>query len=70
MFYTDAKAGYYKAGVPRDLKSFFAKLGGLNCPNCGSNAAFSTLNEFADWSRYGHRNPLRCAVCQYEWFDE
>ena len=70
MFFTDAKAKYYKAGVPRDLAAFFSKIGGLKCPSCSADTAFSTLNEFADWDEHGHRNPMRCAACLYEWFDE
>lgn len=70
MFYTDARDKHYKAGVPRDLKAFFAKLGGLQCPNCESNTAFSTLNEYDNWGLYGHRNPMRCAVCHFQWYDE
>ena len=37
MFYTDAKASYYKAGVPRDQQTFFSKIGGQTCPKCGSH---------------------------------
>jgi formate dehydrogenase maturation protein FdhE len=70
MYYTDARDLHYRAGVPRDQKAFFAKLGGQTCPKCGAEAAFSTLNEYADWEATGHCNPMRCAVCQHEWFDE
>ena len=70
MFYTDAKTSYYKAGVPRDQQTFFSKIGGQTCPKCGSQAAFSTLNEYDDWDAFGHRNPMRCAVCNFQWFDE
>lgn len=67
MYYTDARDAHYKAGVPRDQKTFFAGLGGILCPKCGSMAGFSTLNEKADWG--DNHNPFRCAVCQHEWED-
>lgn len=70
MYYTDARAAHYKAGVPRDQETFFAKLGGIKCPNCGSHAGFSTLDEKSDWDGVSSRNPMRCAVCQHEWYDE
>ncbi len=70
MFYTDAKDSHYRAGVPRDTKTFFAALGGLHCPRCGADAGFSTLDENADWDEVAHRNPMRCAVCQHAWLDE
>lgn len=70
MYYTDAKEKHYRAGVPRDVEGFFSGLGGQICPNCGKAAAFSTLNEYSDWDEYGHRNPMRCAACLHEWFDE
>ncbi len=70
MFYTEAREQHYTAGVPRDLRTFFEKLGGLPCPSCGALAAFSTLNEYADWDEMGHRNPMRCAVCQHMWLDD
>lgn len=67
MYYTDAKDAHYRAGVPRDVKTFYCKLGGLKCPECDSMAGFSTLNELADWD--DNQNPCRCAVCQHEWND-
>jgi transposase-like protein len=67
MYYTEARDMHYKAGVPRDLQTFFARLGGIECPNCGAHAGFSTLNEQRNWT--DNQNPFRCAVCQYEWQD-
>lgn len=67
MFYTDARDAHYKAGVPRDLKAFFTKLGGEVCPKCGTKAGFSTLNEYKDWDDVSYHSPFRCAVCQNEW---
>jgi hypothetical protein len=70
MYYTDARAAHYKAGVPRDQRTFFSKLGGLNCPKCGADGGFSTLNEIKTWEGVAQRNPYRCAVCQHQWDDD
>ena len=65
MYYTDARDKHYDAGVPRDHKTFFANLGGIECPSCGAKAGFSTLNERKDWQ--DNQDPQRCAVCQHNW---
>lgn len=70
MYYTDAKHQYYKDGVPRDRETYFSKLRGMTCPQCGAEAGFSTLNEFGNWDEMGYRNPYRCAACEHSWLDE
>ena len=67
MYFTDAKKAHYKAGVPRDTKTFYENMKGITCPKCNINAGFSILNESLDWEKTSPENPFRCAACLHEW---